>query len=324
MITDRGNTICLLEILKEFSDSEHILTMKEILSKMNAVYGIKPDRRTVYSAVSLLTDMGYEISAYEDNGKGYYLQSRDFEETEIMLLTDAVHAFPFIPARQTEQLIAKLQKELSIHKRKKYRHLTVVRQEHKTDNRQVFLNLEILDEAISAKKQVNFTYLDYGTDKKLHPRREELYTVNPYGLVYTNEHYYLICSYAGSKKTSLYRLDLIRDIEQSEADIDRFPEDKSEISEAVYAFSGKPERVKIRCDRGILKDVIDRFGSGIRISEADEEHFTASFKAPPFGIKFWALQYLPYAEVTEPEWLREEIIKSITENKYGVWKILNE
>ncbi len=241
MITDRGNTICLLEILKEFSDSEHILTMKEILSKMNTVYGIKPDRRTVYSAVALLIDMGYEISTYEDNGKGYYLQSRDFEQSEVMLLTDAVYSFPFISAKQSEQLIEKLQKQLSSHQRKKYRHLTVARQEHKTDNRQVFLNLEILDEAITAKKQVSFTYLDYGLDKKLHPRREKLYIVNPYGLTFTNEHYYLICNYSGHEETSLYRLDLIKDLKQLETDIDRKPESKSEVADAVYAFSGKPE-----------------------------------------------------------------------------------
>ena len=37
---------------------------------------------------------------------------------------------------------------------------------------------------------------------------------------------------------------------------------------------------------------------------------------PPHGIKFWALQYLPYAEVVEPKWLRDEIIESVKNNKY--------
>ena len=50
MLTDRANAICLLEILREFSDEEHILPMREIVSKMNLTYGINPDRRTVYSA----------------------------------------------------------------------------------------------------------------------------------------------------------------------------------------------------------------------------------------------------------------------------------
>jgi hypothetical protein len=80
VITDRANAICLLEILREYSDERHILTMKDLISKLNAIYGLKPDRRTVYSAVALLIDLGYDISIYEDNGTGYYLRSRELEQ----------------------------------------------------------------------------------------------------------------------------------------------------------------------------------------------------------------------------------------------------
>ena len=46
-----------------------------------------------------------------------------------------------------------------------------------------------------------------------------------------------------------------------------------------------------------------------------QEHSDA-FTAPPRGIKFWALQYLPYVELLQPLWLRDEIIESIGKNKY--------
>lgn len=59
-----------------------------------------------------------------------------------------------------------------------------------------------------------------------------------------------------------------------------------------------------------------RFGSDVRITGDGEEHFTAAFTAPPRGIKFWALQYLPYVELLQPLWLRDEIIESIGKNKY--------
>lgn len=62
MLTEKANAICLLEVLKEYSDAEHILPMREIIAKMQSLYGIKIDRRTVYGAVALLIEIGYDIS----------------------------------------------------------------------------------------------------------------------------------------------------------------------------------------------------------------------------------------------------------------------
>ena len=93
MLTEKANAICLLEVLKEYSDAEHILPMREIIAKMQSLYGIKIDRRTVYGAVALLIELGYDISLYEDNGVGYYLRERELEPSEVLLLTDAVYSF---------------------------------------------------------------------------------------------------------------------------------------------------------------------------------------------------------------------------------------
>ncbi len=316
MVTDRANAICLLEILKEYSDENNILQMKDIISKMNIIYGLTPDRRTIYSAVALLLELGYDISLYEENRSGYYLRSRDFELAEILLLTDAVYSFPFIPAKQSQDLIEKLQKQVPAPLRKKYKHLKVVRQDIKTNNKQIFYSISVLDSAVQNKKQVSFSYLQYGMDKKLYPRRKEPYVVNPYGMVYVNEHYYLICSMAGCENISFYRIDRIKDISVLENSCRRNQHNKIEIKNAVYAFSGMPEDITICCDNIILSDVIDKFGINIKLQKKDEESFILKMSVPPRGIKFWALQYLPYAEVIEPQWLRDEIVESISENKY--------
>lgn len=44
MMTDRANAICLLEILREYSDEDHILAMRDIIQKMNTLYDLQPDR----------------------------------------------------------------------------------------------------------------------------------------------------------------------------------------------------------------------------------------------------------------------------------------
>jgi len=222
MLSEKAYAICLLEILQEYSDAEHILPMREIIAKMQVVYGIKPDRRTIYAAAALLIGLGYDLSVYEENGVGYYLRSRPLEQSEILLLTDAVYAFPFISARQTEQLVQKLQKLLSCHQRKKYRHLTIARQQHKTNNRQVFWNIEQLDEAITRKKKVQMDYLHYGLDKKQHVTNR--HTVSPYEMVYLNEHYYLICVPDDVAQTRLFRIDRMANIRLlEEARINKIP-----------------------------------------------------------------------------------------------------
>lgn len=45
----KASIFCILAILKENSDENHILEMKDIIGKMRALYGISIDRRTVTS-----------------------------------------------------------------------------------------------------------------------------------------------------------------------------------------------------------------------------------------------------------------------------------
>ena len=51
-------------------------------------------------------------------------------------------------------------------------------------NHEAFLSVEVLEEAVSCRCQVEFQYMEYGMDKRLHPRRERPYRVSPYGLCF--------------------------------------------------------------------------------------------------------------------------------------------
>ena len=319
MLTEKAIVICLLQILSEHSDENHILQMREIISKINTLYGINPDRRTIYSAVALLNELEYDISTYEENGKGYYLKQRVFELGEVHLLMDAVYSFSFLPPKHTEDLISKLQKLMSVHQRKRFKHLTIARPEVKTPNRQVFFSVEQLDTAISKKVKVKFTYLQYELNKKLVPRREQKYIVNPYGMVYQNDAYYLVCIKEGADRVSMYRIDRMQDIELTCCDLEPRAQgfDPNKVTEqAIYAFSGEPEPITMLCARSVLDHVIDKFGAGIHIREKDMDKLEIRLIVSPKGVKFWALQYLPYVEVLSPQWLRDEIMESIKNNSY--------
>ena len=319
MLTEKAISICLLEILKEFSDENHILSMGEIISKINARYGLNPDRRTIYSALETLIELGYDVSLYKDNGKGYYLLDRHLEPSEAHLLSDAICTFPFISERQTAHLMNKIQSLVSVYDRKHIKNLTVMHSDQKTVNKVVFYNIEVLDEAIEKKVKVKFDYFDYGSDKQLHKRREKKYTVNPYGMVYDNEHYYLICIMAYQKNLSMYRIDRIQNIEITDYALDEREPDfdpKEAIKNTVYAYTGEIGTVEMLVDPKKLNDVIDKYGTNITIGENDDGRLKITVKASLMGMKYWALQYLEFVEVLKPTILRQHIIEQILHNPY--------
>ena len=91
----------------------------------------------------------------------------------------------------------------------------------------------------------------------------------------------------------------------------------AERAEAMAAHAREiKERVVLHCDRAVLDDVLDRFGTDIQVFERNEQTFTAVLTTPPRGVRFWALQYLSFVEVAEPAWLRQEIIEVLKVNHY--------
>jgi len=320
MLTEKAIAICLLEVLNEYSNEDHILPMGDIISKIEQIYGLKPDRRTIYSALETLVELGYDISFYKENGKGYYIRDRHLEVSEAHLLSDAICAFPFISERQTAQLLKKIQALVSIHDRRNIKNLTILRADQKTLNKQVFYSIEILDEAIEKKKKVTFDYYDYGTDKQLHKRREKKYKVNPYGLVYTNEHYYLVCIMSKQENISLYRIDRIQNIEITDIDLDVRSDEfepYKEIKGALYSFTtGTIETVEFLVTPNRLNDVIDKFGSSLTLSEAPDGRIKVTIKTSTKGMKYWALQYLESVEIISPVSLRDEVVAMLKSNYY--------
>lgn len=126
MLTEKANILCILDILKKYSDSGHILSVSDILKKMKAIYDVKAERRTVYRNIDALIEFGYDISKYDENKEGYFLREREFEPSEIHMLCDAVLSAECISRIQGKGLIKKLQNQGSIHQTKAFSHLGMI------------------------------------------------------------------------------------------------------------------------------------------------------------------------------------------------------
>ncbi len=317
MITNKAASSCVLKVLEEYSDDKHIMSTRDVHDALLRDYGLELDRRTIYSAVETLQDLGYDISDYKENREGYFLRERLLDSAQLRLLIDAVNSFGYISRSQTRELADRLTSTLSVHERRRFSYANIISADKKTLNPQVFLNIEILDEAINSRNKVSFTYMEYGLDKKLHPRREKKYIASPYAMICENERYYLVLISEGHTDASFYRIDMMQDITvlDEKVTIGKREAGLDSIPRVVYAHSGQPEMIKIRGDMTALRYVIDEFGQDT-IIQPDGDGFIASFRAAPAGMVYWALQYMQHIEVLSPKSLRDDIKKAISENKY--------
>ena len=318
-LTSKAGLLCFLKILEEYSDENHILTMAKIKQLMKSEYGLTPDRKTIYSHADILEVMGYDISKYEDNKKGYYLISRDLDTSEVRALMDCVYTNNALPKGQTEILIEKIQKLLPKSERRTYKVTT----QRRTPNKSIFYNIDVISRAIREKKKVEFSYYKYNVNKKLVKTRDEKYVVSPYALVAAEGVYYLVGKGQHYDTLSNYRIDKIFDIRKTEGTAEDKPlgfDIQQYMDESVFMFSGESVHAKMRCKNNMIGYVIDKFGQDTTMTDdGDGETFTLRVKGSYLGLRLWATHYFESVEVLEPLDMREEIIEAIkNDNMYGL------
>lgn len=302
----------ILQILHKYSDLKHPLTQEKIAYYLDSEYGIVIERKAISRNISLLMDADVEIGHCRD---GYYLQTREFEDTELKLLVDSVLCNQNITAKHSADLIEKLCKLSNKYFRSHVKNVYAVKDWNKSDNAALFFNIEKIDMAINEGKQVQYDYNKYGKDKKLH--KSSFQRATPYQLILHNQRYYLMgySEYWGNM--IFHRLDRITNIKIYDAPaypLKKIPGyesgiDYKKISTTMpYLHSDKPERVEMLADAWVIDQVVDWFGKDLSVRETeDPEKIIISLWANPYAMSLWALQYVNYIEVISPAHLRNKI-----------------
>lgn len=314
----------ILQVLKDHTDYDHRLTQQQIIDLLDREYGMVCDRKSIKSNIISLIEWGYEI----ENDKGWYLAERDFEEVELRMLIDSVLYAKGIPAHQAMILIEKLKGLGSKHFEDKMNHTYSVKELYHTGNKQAFANIEIIEEAICKNKQIEFVYNTYGTDKKMHPRREKKYVVSPYRVIISNKPY-MICNTNNHDDLSNYRIDRMTEVKMIGEKSRSINEIKGmkygfdipkHMSEHVYMFADNVSRVKFKVKKSIMGEVVDWFGLDFVVRSETENEAVIQVKSSEQAMVFWAMQYGEYVEVLEPENIRDRIKENIREmaEKYKV------
>ena len=324
-------SFAILEILRQYTDENHKLSQNDIIELLERDYDMKTDRKSVKRNITSLLEMGYPIDFKETlrmypNKEGemeesyilsdFYLE-REFTDAELRLLIDGLLFSKHIPYSQCKELVRKLEGLSNRYFKSRVKYIATL-PETAPKNPELFWTIEVLDEAIAKERQVAFTYNSYGTDKKLHPKRDREYIVNPYQMAATNGRYYLIGNYDKYDDLANYRLDRITNIRVLDAPRkpkEKVPEMKGwtlpkHMAEHLYMFSDENVPVTFRMSKDILNDVIDWFGTEVAFFDETEDEVTARVTVNWHAMRHWALQYCRHVRILEPE----DLVKTVQED----------
>lgn len=329
----------ILDILRKYTDAEHRLSQREIADILKTEYDMTADRKAIRRNLMDLIDFGYEIEYSESirmvpNPKtgqleesyiwsDFYLE-RQFTDGELRLLIDGLLFSRHVPYSQCKELVEKLESLSNIYFRSRVGHIDRLPSD-KSSNQQIFLNIELLDEAISKRRKVAFRYMEYGTDGQLRTRcrpngSKRDYIISPYQMAAREGKYYLICNYDKYNDISNYRLDRITDLRILDERAKPFemlewadgkPLDLvAYMKEHPYMYSSKNVCAKMRVTRAMISDVIDILGHDARFFDEDDECVTVSVYANELALEQFAKSYAPDVILLEPQ----RLIDKITEN----------
>ena len=103
----RGRLLCLLEILQKETDAEHGLSTQDLITKLDEA-GFPVNRKTLYDDIHALEDSSVPVEKSGGKVPKYYIEDREFEPDEIMLLIDAVESAGFLTEKKKAAVIKKL------------------------------------------------------------------------------------------------------------------------------------------------------------------------------------------------------------------------
>ena len=314
----KASIILILKVLQEYSDEDHFLTQQDIIEKVNQLYGIELERKSVAFSISLLQELDYDIN--KSPRGGYALLSRDFDCTEIRFITDAIFSSKSISGRQALKLTNKLNSSLSKYQRKSYNFIFKSGEINRSSSNEVFYTLELIEEAKRRGKRISFQYLTFDENGNKCVKRDGFrYIVSPYYSVNSNSRYYLICNYREKyRPIQAYRIDYMINAKIEEEwpikpidtlkgleyfDIAKY------LNENIYLLAGEVINAEVELkDESSIQFVVDWFGNSAKIHKKDER-ILVNIRCNESALFYWCMQYSESVKVLSPESLKSRIIQ---------------
>lgn len=323
MISQKATILCVYEILKKYSDENHILSTEKIREKLKLIYDVDMERRAIYRNIDALRSMGIDIEGYLDNREGYYLIERTFEPSEVRLLCDAVASSDIIREDVSKRIIHKLIDTQSVFEGRMLQKTVYVKSKEKVLNKQLFYNIDTLNIAINQGCKVVVRLLEYDIKLELVERKDSPKIISPYATMWASGNYYILAKEEDSEELSHYRIDLLKDITILERNVDMIfgginPYQYAECF--IFQKGENIERYDLECNFGLLQNLVETFGNSLSVLKCDESTITVKIKSIPSVMKEWVLTHSSQCEVIAPKHFRDSIQKTVKEAYRKYWR----
>ena len=309
----------ILDILDKQSDSDHIVSMPDLLIELEE-YGFNCDRRTAYRAIDTLKKYGTQIGYKQIHRKqGYYL-IRNLSEAELTIITSSLYDIFSLSLKDTKKIEEKIKSMYSpFQKKNVYKSHTPTT---KTDNTYVVNNISLILEAIKNNDDIEFRYYDLTISKEKKYRKDKKkYQLTPYALTSSQGRFYAIMYNEIYKTFNTYRIDKMdtlsivnKDNVRVQFNLDNY------LRNSFQMYSGEATTVSLKCPINLSNILFDEFGKDIIISKTTDDYFIVNIRTSITPtLTSWILQFYDKIEVVKPKELIDElkkISKSIKE-KYG-------
>ena len=316
LINQKLKLLYIRDYLHDNTDEEHPASVAQIISYLES-NNIFVERKTIYDDIAQLQLYGEDILLQRGKNGGYYCASREFDLPEIKMLVDSVQVSKFITEKQSMNLIKKLEHLANKYDADKLHRQVVVQNRVKTEQDNIFSNIDHISNAINTDKTVRFKYFYYNLQKRIEYKNDgKHYEISPFCLLWDNEHYYMLGYDAAAQKMKHYRVDRMKSVSATEnkrLGKEEFAKiDISSYKKRVFnMYHGDEMTVEMRFTNGLINVVLDRFGKDTTIiPEKDGEHFRICVKVDVSNQFYsWVLGFPGECEVISPQEIRDDLKK---------------
>ena len=281
--------LCILRVLERYAGKDAPMTTRQIIEAVRADYGLTAERKAVGRNLALLAEMGFDLSTYQQNGRGYYLRRLhgwdESEQRAQLVLCDALLRAP--ASACGARLLEKLEQPMPPVMRVPAAEPLDLAEVERAD---------LMRRALASGRAVAFDY------QQIDGRKTRV-SAAVVSVAFDGMHYLMYAIAAGADTAVCYRLNRV-----SEPELTDIPAPAPRVTPAAAQTDltrHAPEPCVLLCQSQVLDDLTDTFPGVVVAREG--EYLRAPVCAPWPAVASFLGRHLMHATLLSPESRRREV-----------------